>query len=72
MLLMGFAFQVCGTVLCFVSIIQFLFALLTDTANARLVSFGRSLGNYLRQIVNYLIFASEEIPFPFSEWPVGE
>jgi hypothetical protein len=72
MLLMGFAFQVCGTVLCFVSIIQFLLALLTDTANARLVSFGRSLGNYLRQIVNYLIFASEEIPFPFSEWPVGE
>jgi hypothetical protein len=72
MLLMGLAFHVCGTVLCIVTVIQFVMTLLNDTPNARLVSFGRSMGSYLRQIVGFLTFATEEIPFPFSEWPAGE
>ena len=72
MLLMGLAFQICGTVLCFVTVIQFLITLLNDTPNIRLVSFGRSLGSYLRQIVNFLTFATEEMPFPFTEWPASE
>lgn len=72
MLLMGLAFQVSGTVLCIVVVIQFVLALLNDAPNARLVSFGCSMGNYLRQIVNYLTFATEVMPFPFSEWPAGE
>ena len=72
MLLMGIAFQVCETVLCFVTVIQFVITLLNDTPNIRLVSFGRSMGSYLRQIVNYLTFATEEMPFPFGEWPAGE
>ncbi|MBU1424775.1 MAG: DUF4389 domain-containing protein [Gammaproteobacteria bacterium] len=72
MLLMGIAFQVCGTLLCIVTIVQFVIMLLNDTPNKRLVAFGRSLGNYLRQIVNFLIFATEEMPFPFSEWPAAE
>lgn len=72
MLLMGFAFQVSGTVLCFVTVIQFVITLLNDTSNIRLVSFGRSMGNYLRQIVNFLTFATEDLPFPFSDWPAGE
>lgn len=72
MLLMALAFHVCETVLCIVIVIQFVIVLLNDTPNARLVSFGRSMGSYLRQIVNFLTFATEEIPFPFSEWPAGE
>ncbi len=72
MLLMGLAFEVCGTVLCVVAIVQFVITLLNDTPNARLASFGRSMGSYLRQIVNFLTFATEEVPFPFSEWPAAE
>jgi hypothetical protein len=72
MLLMGIAFQVCGTLLCIVTIVQFVIMLLNDTPNRRLVSFGRSMGNYLRQIVNFLTFATEKMPFPFSEWPAGK
>jgi hypothetical protein len=72
MLLMGFAFQVSGTVLCIVTVIQFVMILLSDAPNLRLVLFGRSMGNYLRQIVNFLTFATEEMPFPFSDWPAGE
>lgn len=72
MLLMAFAFQVSETVMFVVTVIQFVMMLLNDTPNARLVSFGRSLGRYIQQIVNFLTFASEEIPFPFSDWPSGE
>lgn len=72
MLLMAFLLHLSGTVLFVVTVIQFLIVLLNETPNARLVSFGLSLGNYLRQIVDFLIFATEDIPFPFSEWPAGE
>ena len=71
MLLMAIAFHVCATVLGFVTVIQFVIALLTDAPNTRLVSFGRSMGSYLQQIVDFLTFATEEMPFPFSEWPAG-
>jgi hypothetical protein len=70
--LMGLVFHVCITVLGIVALIQFVIALLNDTPNARLVSLGRNLGNYVRQIVNFLTFVTEETPFPFSDWPAGE
>ncbi len=72
MLLMALAFQVCGTVLCVVIVMQFIIVLLSDTPNARLVGLGRSLGNYLRQIIGFLTFATEDIPFPFSAWPASD
>lgn len=71
MLLMGFAVHVSGTVLAFVSFIQFLIVLVNDAPNARLLAFGGSLGIYLRQSVDYLTFVTEEMPFPFSEWPTA-
>ena len=72
MVLMAFAFQVCETVICIVTIIQFVMALFNDIPNSRLVLFGRSLGRYLQQIVNFLTFAIEALPFPFNDWPTDE
>ena len=72
MLLITLAYHVTGTVMFIVVVIQFVMMLLVDEPNARLVSFGRGLGRYLQQIVNFLTFATEEIPFPFSDWPTGD
>lgn len=72
MLLMAFAWQVAGTVLLVVSVIQFAVALLTGTPNTRLAVFGRGLAAYTRQVVAFLTFATEDVPFPFSDWPSGE
>lgn len=72
MLLMALAYHVAGTLVLIVAVIQFVMALLTGAPNVRLVSFGRSLGRYFQQLVNFLTFATEQIPFPFSEWPAGE
>ena len=71
MLLMMLVLHVFGTVLVVVAIIQFVIVLMSDAPNERLVTFGRNLGIYLRQIAHFLTFASEEVPFPFSEWPAG-
>lgn len=72
MLLMAVAWQISGTVLLVVSVIQFLVALFTGTPLPRLAGFGRSLGAYTRQVVNFLTFSTEEVPFPFSDWPPSE
>ena len=72
MLLMALAYHVASTVLWFVAVIQFLIALVNDKPNDRLVSFGRGIGRYLQQLTNYLTFATEDVPFPFSDWPTGD
>ena len=72
MLLIVLAYHVTGTVMAIVMVIQFVMVLMNDNPNARLVAFGRSLGRYLQQIVQYLTFATEEMPFPFNEWPAGD
>lgn len=72
MLLMVLAYHVTGTVIFVMVVIQFALVLINDKPNARLVSFGRSLARYLQQIVNFMTFATEEIPFPFNDWPTGD
>lgn len=69
MLLMALAYQVTGTLVFIVTVFQFAMMLLNDAPNARLLAFGRNLGRYLQQIVHFLTFASEEVPFPFNDWP---
>jgi hypothetical protein len=71
MLLMLLVLHVCGTVLFIVAVIQFVIALVNGAPNERLVVFGRNLGSYFRQIVLFLTFTIEEVPFPFSEWPAN-
>ena len=54
-----------------VVILQVLFLLFSGGRNERLAGFGESLAVYSYQLVAYLTFASEEQPFPFSDWPDG-
>jgi nucleoside recognition membrane protein YjiH len=71
MLLMGILFHLAEAVMWIVAVIQFVLALLSDRPNERLVAFGRSLGRYVGQIAAFMAFATEEVPFPFSDWPSG-
>jgi hypothetical protein len=34
-------------------------------------SFGGALGRYLGQIADFATFRTEELPFPFSDWPAA-
>ncbi len=69
MLVVGLLWHVAEIVLGVVAIVQFVVALVNDKPNERLVAFGRSLARYLQQMAAFLTFASDEIPFPFSDWP---
>jgi hypothetical protein len=44
MLLMAVILQICGTLLCALTLVQFVLVLLTAAPNARLIVFSRSLG----------------------------
>jgi hypothetical protein len=72
MILMALAYQLAGTVLFFIALIQFVLALLSDAPNPRLAAFGRSVGRFQSQIASFVSFASEDLPFPFADWPSGE
>jgi hypothetical protein len=72
MLLMGLAFHIAVTVLGALALVQLLFAVISDGPNERLQHFGRSLGQYLRQLTHFVSFATEEAPFPFSDWPSAD
>lgn len=69
MILMAMAFYLATMLLCALAFVQFVLALVSDAPNARLCTFGQSLGRYLRQIADFVSFATEEAPFPFSDWP---
>jgi hypothetical protein len=69
MILTALAYYISGTLLAIGAIIQFVLALVSDGPNARLIGFGQSLGRYLGQIADFVSFATEEVPFPFSPWP---
>ena len=71
MILMAIAFQISGTLLALGAIVHFVLALLSDGPNPRLIAFGQSLGLYLSQLADFVSFATEEAPFPFSAWPSG-
>lgn len=69
MILMAMAFYLTTMLLCALSVVQFVLALVSDVPNARLCAFGQGLGRYLRQIADFVSFATEDAPFPFSDWP---
>jgi hypothetical protein len=69
MLLMAVAFQLAAWVLVCVAVLQLVLAAVGDSSNDRLRGFGRTLGRYLGQIADFVTFGTEDVPFPFSDWP---
>jgi len=72
MLLFGFIFWLGSIVLTVVVILQFLHMLIAGKGNDNLLQFGRQLGNYYRQVINFLCYCDEYPPFPFGAWPQAE
>ena len=52
-----------------VVVFQFGFVLVTNRCNSNLLDLGADLAEFVRQVLNYLTFNSEEKPFPFAAWP---
>lgn len=69
MLFFVIAYSVAEIVLTLVVIFQFLTVLFTGSANEAALRFGHNLGIYVRQILQFETFNSEDRPFPFADWP---
>ena len=52
-----------------VVLFQFLSTLLTGNNNLQLLRFGRQLSDFVRQLLMFITYNSEEKPFPFGPWP---
>lgn len=68
-ILFAITYRVASIVLFAITIIQFLKALFTGFPFSQLQSFGGSLAEYNKQVVEFLSYQSEEKPFPVGPWP---
>lgn len=50
-------------------IFQFLYSLFTGKPLKTLIPFSDSLSTYIKEIIAFLTYVTEEKPFPFNHWP---
>ncbi|MCX2778912.1 DUF4389 domain-containing protein [Microbulbifer thermotolerans] len=72
MVLFFFLLEIAGVVMLAVVVLQFLFAIITGGANDNLRRLGDQIASYVYQTLQFLVYNTEEKPFPFSEWPQSE
>ena len=69
LVLFWFLLTVIGWVLGAVVLVQFVIVLITGEKNSQLTSFGAKFGQYLKEVVSFMCFSSDDKPFPFSDFP---
>ena len=62
-------YRITDIVLLLVLLVQTILNIFSGGPSESIKEFGKSLGIYLQQISEFLSYASEEKPFPFSDWP---
>ncbi len=68
-LLYAICFNVAEIVLAAIAVIQFFASLFTGAPFHQLRTFGTALSEYLKQLADFLTYASDEKPFPVGDWP---
>jgi hypothetical protein len=63
------ALWIVGWVLALTVVIQLVLRLVNGNPLPDLTRFGAALATYTRQIIEYVTFATDTAPFPFSDWP---
>lgn len=63
--------QLASVIMWVLVIVQFLFSLITGQDNQQLRRFGHSLSRYIYDVLRFLVYSSEEKPFPFADWPAA-
>ncbi len=69
MILFAVVFWILCWTLAVTAIAQLVLRLLNGRANPEITRFGAGLARYARQIIEFLTFVTEVVPYPFSEWP---
>ncbi len=72
MLLFVVLIYITAFVIAIVVVFQFFVTLVTGEPNDRLREFGGQLSVYAYQMLSFLTYNTEDIPFPFADWPTAE
>lgn len=72
MVLFAILLEIAGFVMLAVVVLQFLFSIITGGPNDNLRRLGDQIASYIYQTLQFLIYNTEEKPFPFSEWPESD
>ncbi|SDJ61486.1 DUF4389 domain-containing protein [Microbulbifer yueqingensis] len=64
--------EIAGFVMLAVVILQFLFSIFTGEPNGNLRRLGDQIASYVYQTLQFLVYNTEEKPFPFAEWPESD
>jgi type IV secretory pathway VirB3-like protein len=65
------ALWVLSMVLLVIVITQTVVTLIVGEANPNLRQFGVLLAEYVRQVINFVVYGTEERPFPFAPFPAS-
>lgn len=68
MLVLLVLFSIAQTLLVATALLQFGWMLFTRKSNPNITEFGTKLGNWMAMTARYQAVASEDKPFPWSEW----
>ena len=72
MVLFMIVYSVSESIVFIVALVNLLFAVFSDGPHPSVTRFGRQLADYVQQVVRFLSFDSEELPFPFGKWPASD
>ncbi len=71
MILFAVIFNIAEFVITVVVVVQFLFKLFVGRVNENLRALGQTLASYVYEIIAYLTFHTDHMPYPFGPWPTG-
>lgn len=69
MALFAFAFRVVEWMVVFLALFQFIFEWIQNRPNMAIRAIGERLTYFMEQVIKYLTYRSDQIPFPFSDLP---
>lgn len=55
-----------------IAIVQFIVTIVTGKPNQNLLSFSEGLSGFSFHILKYLMYVTDEKPYPFNSWPSSE
>ncbi|MEW5251292.1 DUF4389 domain-containing protein [Microbulbifer sp. 2201CG32-9] len=72
MILFAVLLEITGLVMLAVVVLQFLFSIFTGAPNDNLRRLGDQIASYFFQTLQFMVYNTEDKPFPFSEWPESD
>ena len=69
MVLFAVIFWILVWVLAVTAVVQLVLRLVNGRTQPQLSRFGAGLGRYAREVIEFLTFATESVPYPVSPWP---